>query len=243
MNGPEIHVEVAPELALFVPHGRRGPATALAVDGVSTLGHVVESLGVPLTEVGALVVDGDEVPVSHIPKAGESVTVRPVARPQHIPGAPLRFLLDVHLGTLARRLRLLGVDTAYESTDIGDPALAARSAAERRVMLSRDRGLLRRRELWAGAYVYSTKPDAQLQDILARFAPELHPWTRCTACNGTLRPATKEEVADRLQDGTHRSYDVFAQCEACGRAYWKGAHHEQLEAIVRDALSTRTQTG
>ncbi|MGW4564498.1 Mut7-C RNAse domain-containing protein [Streptomyces sp. NPDC004561] len=241
MNGTEIHVEVAPGLQLFVPPARRAGVTALGTDGVSTLGHVIESLGVPLTEVGALVVDGREVPVSHIPEAGETVSVRAVERPQRVPGAPLRFLLDVHLGTLARRLRLLGVDTAYESTDIGDPALAARSAAEKRVMLSRDRGLLRRRELWAGAFVYSTRPDDQLDDVLDRFAPDLRPWTRCTACNGVLRSATKEEVAGQLKGGTQRSYDVFAQCTQCGRAYWKGAHHEQLEAVVERALSTRTQ--
>jgi uncharacterized protein with PIN domain len=149
----------------------------------------------------------------------------------------LRFLLDVHLGTLARRLRLLGVDTAYESLDIGDPALAARSAAERRVLLSRDRGLLRRRELWAGAFVYSTRPDEQVREVLDRFAPEPHPWTRCTACNGLLRAATKEEVAAQLEGGTRRTYDVFAQCRECGRAYWKGAHHDQLEAIVERALA------
>ncbi|WP_320774121.1 Mut7-C RNAse domain-containing protein [Streptomyces sp. CRN 30] len=243
MNGPEIHVEFAPELALFVPHGRRSGATAVVTDGASTLGHVVESLGVPLTEAGALLVDGRQVATSHVPAAGEHVEVRPVTRPQAVPGAPLRFLLDVHLGTLARRLRLLGVDTAYESTDIGDPALAARSAAERRVLLSRDRGLLRRRELWAGAFVYSTKPDEQLRDVLDRFAPELRPWTRCTACNGPLEEATKEQVADRLEDGTQRTYDVFAQCRDCGRAYWRGAHHEQLDAIVQEALSMRTQRG
>ena len=237
MNGPEIHVEVAHALHLFVPAARRTGATPLATDGVSTLGHVIESLGIPLTEVGALLVDGREVPPAHIPQAGETVGVRPVARPQRVPGAPLRFLLDVHLGTLARRLRLLGVDTAYESTDIGDPALAARSAAEKRVMLSRDRGLLRRRELWAGAFVYSTRPDDQLHDVLGRFAPDLDPWTRCTACNGLLRQAAKEEVADQLKHGTHRTYDVFAQCRACGRAYWKGAHHDQLEAIVQRALA------
>jgi uncharacterized protein with PIN domain len=204
---------------------------------MSSLGHVVESLGVPLTEVGALVVDGREVPASYVPAGGESVGVRPVARPQRVPGAPLRFLLDVHLGTLARRLRLLGVDTAYESTDIGDPALAARSAAERRVMLSRDRGLLHRRELWAGAFVYSTRPDEQLRDVLDRFRPALRPWTRCTACNGLLHEATVDEVADQLRGGTKRSYDVFAKCADCGRAYWKGAHHDQLEAIVERALT------
>lgn len=243
MNGPEILVAFAPELGLFVPHSRRSGATAVTTDGSSTLGHVVESLGVPLTEVGALVVDGREVPVAHVPTAGESVRVRPVERPQQVPGAPLRFLLDVHLGTLARRLRLLGVDTAYESTDIGDPALATRSAAERRVMLSRDRGLLRRRELWAGAYVYSTRPDDQLRDVLGRFAPELRPWTRCTACNGLLREAAKEQVSAQLEGGTERSYDVFAQCRECGRAYWRGAHHESLEAIVGRALAEFGQVG
>ena len=237
MNGPEIHVEFAPELLVFVAQARATGSLRTATDGFSSLGHVVESLGVPLTEVGTLLVDGRPVPVAHVPRAGESVTVRPVERPQRVPGAPLRFLLDVHLGTLARRLRLLGVDTAYESTDIGDPALAARSAAEKRVMLSRDRGLLRRRELWAGGYVYSTRPEEQLRDVLDRFRPELRPWTRCTACNGLLKEATKDEVADQLAGGTRRTYDVFAQCTACGRAYWKGAHHEQLEAIVERALT------
>ncbi|MEU9732333.1 Mut7-C RNAse domain-containing protein [Streptomyces sp. NPDC048002] len=241
MTAAEIHLEVAPELALFVPHGRRTGVTALTTDGVSSLGHVVESLGVPLTEVGTLEVDGREVPVSYVARPGESVRVRAVPRPQEVPGAPLRFLLDVHLGTLARRLRLLGVDAAYESTDIGDPALAARSAAERRVMLSRDRGLLRRRELFAGAYVYSTQPEEQLRDVLERFRPELRPWTRCTACGGLLKPATLEDVADQLHDGTQRNYDVFAQCGECGRAYWKGAHHDQLVAIVERALALRAE--
>ncbi|MEU4149948.1 Mut7-C RNAse domain-containing protein [Streptomyces sp. NPDC026659] len=240
MSTPGIHVEVAPELRLFLPSARRGAGVCeVGVDGVSTLGHLVESLGIPLTEVGTLLADGHEVPPAHLPAPGESVTVRPVPHPQRVPGAPLRFLLDVHLGTLARRLRLLGVDTAYESLDIGDPALAARSAAERRVMLSRDRGLLRRRELWAGAYVYSTRPEEQLREILDRFEPELRPWTRCTACNGPLRSASAEEVADRLEDGTRRSYDVFAACAECGRAYWKGAHHSQLEAIVSQAMDLR----
>ncbi|MFM9615491.1 Mut7-C RNAse domain-containing protein [Streptomyces niveiscabiei] len=238
-TAPQIHFRVAPELSLFV----RRAATALRIDAVSTLGHVVESAGVPLTEVGTLLVDGREVPASYVPSPGESVEVRAHVLPQRVPGAPLRFLLDVHLGTLARRLRLLGVDTAYESTDIGDPALAARSAAEKRVLLSRDRGLLRRRELWAGAYVYDTSPDTQLRETLTRFAPTLAPWTRCTSCNGLLRPATKAEVADRLREGTQASYDVFAQCGECGKAYWKGAHHEQLEAIVAEAVSFRGELG
>ncbi|MGW7284719.1 Mut7-C RNAse domain-containing protein [Streptomyces sp. NPDC054847] len=238
MNGPEITIDVAPELRLFVPSDYRRGRTALTTDGSSTLGHVVESLGVPLTEAGRLIVDGRQVPTSHIPGVGEHVEVHGVDRPQQVPGAPLRFLLDVHLGTLARRLRLLGVDAAYENEDIGDPALATLSAKERRVLLSRDRGLLRRREIWAGAYVYSDRPDDQLRDVLQRFAPTLAPWTRCTACNGPLKEADKDSVQEQLQHGTQRSYDVFAQCTACGRVYWRGAHHARLEAIVTDALRT-----
>jgi uncharacterized protein len=228
---PETRVSFAPELRPL----SGAPERRARVDGVSTLGHVVESLGVPLTEVGRLEADGREVPVSHVPSPGESVRVAAVARPQRVPGAPLRFLLDVHLGRLARQLRLLGVDAAYFNADIGDAALAARSAAERRVLLSRDRGLLRRREPWAGAYVYSDRATEQLRDVLSRFAPALAPWTRCTACNGLLEPAEKEAVVERLEHGTRRTYDVFARCAECGQVYWRGAHHARLAGIVDEA--------
>ena len=235
VDRPEIAIEFAPDLHVFVPAARRSGRSAVRTDGSSSLGHVVESLGVPLTEVGALLVDGRPVGNAHVPADREQVSVLGVERPQRLPG-PARFLPDVHLGTLARRLRLLGVDAAYENLDIGDPALATRSAAEQRVMLSRDRGLLRRREIWAGAYVYSHRPEEQLKDVLSRFAPPLDPWTRCTACNGVLRAADKESLHDRLHDGTQRSFDAYAQCDDCGQVYWRGAHHAHLEEIVAQAL-------
>jgi uncharacterized protein len=235
VDRPEIFVGFTPDLHVFVDAALRGERSAVRTDGSSTLGHVVESLGAPLTEIGELLVAGRPVPASYVPAAGDVVSVRGVTRPQRLAG-PARFLLDVHLGTLARRLRLLGVDAAYESVDIGDAALASRSAAEERVMLSRDRGLLRRRELWAGGYVYSHRPAEQLRDVLSRFAPPLAPWTRCTACNGVLREASKESVHGRLADGTERTYDVFARCTACDQVYWRGAHHARLSAVVEEAL-------
>ncbi len=233
VNAGEIRVAVAPELQVFV--GQRA-AGAVRVDGVSSLGHVVESLGVPLTEVGELRVDGRTVGPGHVPVDGEAVTVLAVARPLTL-AQPPRFLLDIHLGTLARRLRLLGIDAAYENPDIGDAALAARSAAEQRVLLSRDRGLLRRREIYSGAYIYSHRPAEQLEDVLSRFAPPLTPWTRCTSCNGVLRPADKESVRELLPDSTGRTYDSFARCADCGQTYWKGAHHARLDEIVARALA------
>lgn len=249
----EIRISFDPRLHLFVGAALRVPEAPARCDGVSSLGHVVESLGVPLTEVGVLRVNGAPVRAGHVPAAGERVEVDAVALPQRLPGvaggpagsldpddadalAPPRFLLDIHLGTLARRMRLLGLDTAYESPDIGDAALAARSAGEQRIMLSRDRGLLHRRELFAGAFVYSNRPARQLDEVLSRFAPPLAPWTRCTACNGELREVAKEDVLDRIPSGTGRTYETFAECSACGRAYWRGAHAKSLDPIVEHAL-------
>lgn len=237
MDKVEIQIGFAPELHVFVNQAQRAERSVVRTDGLSSLGHVVGSLGVPLTEVGGLLVDGRPAARSHVPADGECVRVLSAVRPQPVPGpGPIRFLLDIHLGTLARRLRLLGIDAAYENPDIGDAALAARSAAERRVMLSRDLGLLRRREIFAGAYVYSHQPAEQLEDVLSRFTPTLLPWTRCTACNGTLHAVAKETMRDQLRDGTARSYDGFAKCGDCDQAYWRGAHYSRLSEIVDQAV-------
>ncbi|WP_425555831.1 Mut7-C RNAse domain-containing protein [Kitasatospora nipponensis] len=233
----QIGLSLAPELHGLVAARHRERHAPVAADGAATLGQLVESLGVPLTEVGALLVDGRPVPASHLPADGERVTVQGVSRPQPLPG-PARFLLDVHLGTLARRLRLLGVDTAYENPDIGDAALAARSAADRRVLLSRDRGLLRRRELWAGAIVHRRRPAEQLAEVLARFAPPLAPWTRCVFCNGPLRTTGQEPQCRQLPDGTVRRHGAFARCDDCGMYCFHGAHHERERAMVDEVLRT-----
>ncbi len=193
----------------------------------------------PLTEVGTLVVGGRPVAASYRPADGDVVEVRPPDRPQRLPAAPLRFVLDVHLGTLARRLRLLGVDCAY-ANDADDDELIARANVENRVLLTQDRGLLRRRSLRLGGYVRGTRPDQQLQDVLERFAPPLAPWTRCTACNGRLFEVRKADVEEALQPGTRRTYQEFARCPDCGRVYWRGAHSRRLERIVAAATAAVT---
>lgn len=225
-------LRLAPELLLFLPASRRGPEQPIVPDGSSTLGHHVESTGVPLTEVGPMTAGGRGVTPAYVPEPGDVVDVRAVPRPQPLPEA--RFLLDVHLGTLARRLRLLGLDTAYHN-DMDDPELVVQANAERRVLLTQDRGLLRRRALWLGAYVRGSRPDDQLRDVLERFAPPLRPWTRCTACNGELAAVSKVEVAPLLEAGTKRHYDAYGRCRACGQVYWHGAHGGRLNEIVESA--------
>nr|WP_179843930.1 Mut7-C RNAse domain-containing protein [Actinomadura luteofluorescens] len=236
--GVEITIRVADDLLMFLPAPRREPEVRVPYDGTSTLGHLVESLGVPLPEAGPMTADGEPAGPATRPEAGAEVRVAAVERPQPVPLDPgqvaPRFLLDVHLGTLARRMRLLGLDTAYHN-DMDDPALVVQANEERRVLLTQDRGLLRRRALWFGAYVRGSRPDDQLRDLLDRFAPVLRPWTRCTACNGELVPVDKQEIERELQSGTRRSYDVYGRCAGCGQVYWRGAHGDHLEEIVRDA--------
>ena len=169
------------------------------------------------------------------------ISVETVQRPQ--PLASARFVLDVHLGTLARRLRLAGVDTAY-SNDADDDALIGQANASRRVLLTQDRGLLRRRALWQGAYVRGADPDEQFLDVLDRFAPPLAPWTRCPACNGPLSPVAKAAVDPVLRPGTRRTYQAFSRCASCGRVYWRGAHSNRLQEIIDAAVrAVSTPTG
>jgi len=236
-----VKVALPRELWLFVAPRRRRDTVDVCYDGDASLGHVVQALGIPLTEVGVLLADHAPVDRAYRPRAGATVEIRPVARPQRVPGST-GFLLDVHLGTLARRLRLLGIDTAY-CNDAGDVALIDQAADQQRVLLTQDRGLLMRRALWAGAYVRGTRADEQLDDVLHRFAPPLAPWTRCTGCNGELASVPKHEIADQLEPGTRRRYDSFARCQECGQVYWHGAHNRRLEAIVRAAREKSTKRG
>lgn len=223
-----------PALTLFLARDLRGGRVRVHYDGASSLGHVVESVGVPLTEVGELLVDGRQARPSERIPPGAAVTVLAMARPQPLPGERARFCLDVHLGALARRLRLVGLDTWYRN-DTSDDALITVSREQGRVLLTQDRALLRRRAVVHGAYVRGPDPDSQLLDVLDRFAPGLSPWTRCPACNGMLAPVTKAEIEDRLLPGTRRTYDAFAQCQACGRPYWHGAHSRRLDALIERA--------
>lgn len=229
-----------PALALFLRPGRRGGRAEVRYDGASSLGHVVESAGVPLPEVGEMRIGERRARPSERIPPGELVAVAAVARPQPLPGREPRFCLDVHLGALARRLRLLGLDTWYRN-DASDDDLIAGAAAGGAMLLTQDRALLRRRAVRHGAFVRGSHPDDQLLDVVDRFAPPLTPWTRCPACNGLLEPVAKHQVARALQPGTRRTYTEFARCRSCGRPYWRGAHARRLGALVDRAARTVAQ--
>ncbi len=152
----------------------------------------------------------------------------------------------MHLGTLARRLRVLGIDTWWRN-DADDAELAAVAEAEDRVLVSRDRGLLMRRQVRHGALVRSQDPDEQLAEVVARLglAPQLAPGTRCPRCNGPVRTVPVENVTDRLEPGTRAAgHRTVGECTACGQLYWHGAHTDALAAIESTARqAVRDDTG
>lgn len=206
---------------------------------------IIEACGVPHTEVDLIVVNGRSVDFSHRVDDGDAISVYPVfesfditpivrLRPE--PLRVTRFVADNHLGRLARYLRLLGFDTAY-NTEWDDPDLIRVSLDDERILLTRDVGLLKHGALTHGSFVRSTDPGDQVAEIVRRFhlSGKLAPFTRCMVCNGDLREVGKDEIADRLPPETSRSFDEFCVCSLCEKVYWRGAHHPELERIVAAA--------
>ncbi len=230
-----------PDLRWLLPPRLRGAGERqLGFDPDATVGHLVQAAGVPLTEVGNLVLDGAQARPDARTRPRSVVEVHPAPRPQPVPRGG--FLLDVGLGALARRLRLLGLDAAW-SNAADDPDLVAQAVGEVRVLLTQVRRLLLRRTLPLGALVRGSDPDDQLVDVLDLFVTRFAPLTRCTACNGALGPVPKTEVADQLEPGTRRSFDAFSRCTRCGRVYWRGAHARRIDALVARAGAARSRRG
>lgn len=206
---------------------------------------LIESCGVPHTEVDLVLVDSEPVAFTYQVQDGDYISIYPVfeafdiesvtrvrSQPLRLP----RFVLDVHLGTLARYLRLLGFDTDYAS-DRQDPELIRISVEEGRILLTRDVELLKHGRLTHGSFVRATDPQEQLREVVDRFhlAAGVAPFTRCMSCNGQLQSVAKEDVTDRLPPATRRHHDRFWQCRSCAKVYWQGAHHRGLLDIIDQA--------
>ena len=208
---------------------------------------VIEALGPPHTEVGAIEADGRAVGFGHLVGPGERIDVHPVTAPFDVlRPSPLRpeplprvaFLVDANVGRLAGLLRALGLDTAHDPS-LDDPALARLAAQEGRILLSRDRLLLRRNAVTYGRLVRAHDPDAQLLEVLRFFGlkPPFAVFSRCLRCNDPLVPVPKAEIMDRLLPLTKRYFTEFRRCPSCDRVYWAGSHHERmLERVERVCL-------
>jgi uncharacterized protein len=221
--------DLAGDAELEVPFGRP-----------RSVKDLVESVGIPHPEIALLLVDGREVGFEHLLRGGERVAAYP---PFHDlapttslwpePPEPRRFVLDVHLGTLARRLRMLGFDTWYR-THADDAELAEVAVTEGRILLTRDLQLLMRRVIVHGYCPRSDDPDQQTLEVTRRYglAERRVPLTRCIRCNGDLADVDKAEVSEVLPPRTRAAFDRFARCDDCGQVYWPGSHLEAMNGFL-----------
>ncbi len=217
----------------------------------ATIKHVIESLGIPHTQVEAIHVNGQGVSFDYVVQADDHITLYPwgVPRPSavnHVPlrpawPTPPRFLTDNHLGRLTRLLRLLGVDTLY-NPHWEDAELAQVAAGEERILLTRDRALLKRKIVTFGHCLRTRQTDEQLQQVWRRFdlASYARPWTRCLRCNNLLQAVAKEAVLDELEPKTRLYYDTFHRCTGCQQLYWQGSHYERLHQRLHRLLASVT---
>ncbi|MGF1460479.1 MAG: Mut7-C RNAse domain-containing protein [Leptolyngbyaceae cyanobacterium] len=202
----------------------------------------IEGLGVPHPEVCLIVVNGESTPFDYLVEAGDRISVYPrfyqfeiadISKVQPTPLTPVRFVLDVHLGKLAAYLRILGFDTLY-ANDAEDADLALVSSREARVLLTQDRGLLKRSMVTYGYAVRSPYPEEQIVEVIDHFELQdaLVPFQRCPRCNGTLQLKNKADVMDQIPYYTALTYNDYAQCQSCYQVYWQGAHYARIQTLI-----------
>ena len=247
----ELTIEIDPALRFLLPRQLRQTSHFTHVlTRQASLKDVVESLGIPHTEIGALRVDGDEVDFRQRAKDGRRVSVAAVEAPFEVtqptllrphPLPVIRFLVDANVGRLARLLRAAGCDTAYRHA-WHDPELAGMAASEGRILLTRDRALLRYACVEFGHLVRSDNPRQQLAEVIGLFGLQdrLKPFSRCMLCNGLLHEVAKDEVCAELEPLTRIYYHVFQRCGECHQIYWEGTHEKGLREIISQAVKNAT---
>ncbi|HXZ48049.1 MAG TPA: Mut7-C RNAse domain-containing protein [Usitatibacter sp.] len=240
---PACELRFYEELNDFLPPGSRKRPLTVEIDRARSVKDAIESLGVPHTEVDLVIVDGASVGFGHLLRGGERVAVYPtfealdIAPLVRLRPSPLRdprFVADTHLGKLARHLRMAGFDTLY-GNDWDDDRIVAVSSGERRTILTRDKALLRRREVERGYWVRADESERQLAEVVRALQLEslLAPFTRCRECNAPLEEVPRESVLDRVPEKVRGLYERFRRCPGCGRVYWEGTHYERMKGVVR----------
>lgn len=239
MNQAQIRFHA--ELNDFLPRDNRQNSIVCAVEGKPSVKHLIESLGIPHTEVYRILVNDNPVNFAYHVQDGDHIHVYPASVNfgasegviQSQPAGERRFILDNHLGKLAAYLRMLGFDTLYRN-DYQDEELARVASQRERILLTRDRRLLMRSVITYGYWVREKAPRRQLLEVTRRYDlfPAITPFRRCMRCNGILQATRKEEVLHRLEPLTKLYFEEFHVCSVCDRVYWRGSHFERMQQFI-----------
>jgi uncharacterized protein with PIN domain len=233
------------ELNDFLPRERRGRDITVPCARAATTKHMIEALGVPHTEVELILVNGESSPLGRLIEEGDRISVypkfeafdiTPLLRVREQSLRRLRFVADAHLGALARFLRMAGFDTVYDNT-IHDDEIAALAESEGRVVLTRDRELLKRRTITHGCYIHALKPEQQLRELFDRLdlASSVKPFSLCLHCNAPLRTVSREEVWEQLPPAVRELHHEFNTCDCCHGVFWKGSHWKRMTDVLARA--------
>ncbi|VXC52787.1 conserved hypothetical protein [Burkholderia sp. 8Y] len=237
------------ELNDFLARPQRGRTFECACAPTSSTKHMIEALGVPHTEVGLILRNGLPAGFDAQIQSGDFIEVFAAghARPDLADGgsllrpplqpADLRFIADAHLGGLAQLLRLAGFDTRYDN-NFADDEIERLAHDESRIVLTRDRELLKRRTVLHGCYVRALQPEEQWREIAERLdlAAHVRAFRLCLMCNAPLRPAAPDEIDGRVPDGVRERHTRFVTCDVCRRVFWEGSHWRRMRARI-DAMA------
>lgn len=228
---PAVRFEFDPNLRALLSSGHSNAAIVIEFSGPQSTKHLLESLGIPHTEIHTVAREEQDLGLAYLPSDGDVLRIFGIWS-QHMSDEP-RFVLDGHLGRLAADLRMLGLDCAYEN-QASETDLARIASFDNRILLSRDRRLLMRKAVRQGYLVRSLEPDEQLPEVCTRFdlLSWFRPFRRCIRCNSLLEPAPKSSVVDRLLPLTRRYYQDFRVCRNCAQIYWAGSHMPAMQAKI-----------
>ena len=231
-----IHLFFDQALAFFLK--RSGTEVNYLLDRRASIKDIIEALGVPHTEVGKLSLDQEEINFDYLPEGGEKIYVLAhtppvdVTRPTKLRPVPLpevKFIVDGNIGKLAMLLRMMGMDTLFEPR-LRDEEIALLAHKDGRIVLSRDRGLLKRKNIVYGRLVQALDPDSQLKEVVHFFG--LKPkrlFSRCLRCNELLQPIAKEKILHLLEPRTKKYFYKFYHCPGCYKIYWQGSHWDKMK--------------
>ena len=230
------------ELNDFLPPVKRKKKFTHEFIDRTSVKDMIESLGVPHTEIDLILVNGLSVSFNYIVQDKDDISVYPVFESlditnlQKLRPAPLRipkFILDVHLGRLAKYMRILGFDTLYKN-DYTNDEIVITSLKEKRTILTKDRGILKRKEVTHGYWVRNTDPNKQIKEIIGRFdlKNSIKEFTLCLECNSPLKPILKEKVIDSLPQKVRTRQNEFFICGNCNKIFWKGTHYDKMLRLV-----------
>ena len=238
MSGCFANFRFYEELNDFLAVDRRKRTFEYRFNGSPAVKDSIEALGVPHTEVDLILANGRSVGFEYQLQDGdriavypvfEALDISPIVRLRDKPLRRSRFVLDVHLGKLARLLRMLGFDVRYRN-DYTDREIITISIDDGRTILTRDRRLLFAKVVTRGYWLRSTEPEKQCHEVLERFDlySQIKPFSRCLLCNGAIKAVDKSRIIDQLEPRTKWYFDTFFRCEQCGKVYWKGSHFDRM---------------